>query len=207
MKLHHHRKTYTKAELTEDTIVSNPIDQFRVWYQEALDSEILEANVMTLATATKEGKPSARIVLLKEFNSNGFVFYTNYSSRKGEEIEQNPQVELLFFWDVLERQVRIEGRIEKLPKEISEEYFYSRPIESQMGAVVSEQSKVIASRFVLEEKLQALKKEEIKMPDNWGGYWVVPFRIEFWQGRPSRLHDRIVYTQIQDAWKIERLSP
>lgn len=207
MKLHHHRKTYTKAELTEDTIVSNPIDQFRVWYQEALDSEILEANVMTLATATKEGKPSARIVLLKEFNSNGFVFYTNYSSRKGEEIEQNPQVELLFFWDVLERQVRIEGRIEKLPKEISEEYFYSRPIESQMGAMVSEQSKVIASRFVLEEKLQALKKEEIKMPYNWGGYLVVPFRIEFWQGRPSRLHDRIVYTQIQDAWKIERLSP
>jgi pyridoxamine 5'-phosphate oxidase len=207
MKLHHHRKTYTKAELTEDTIVSNPIDQFRVWYQEALDSEILEANVMTLATATKEGKPSARIVLLKEFNSNGFVFYTNYSSRKGDEIEQNPQVELLFFWDVLERQVRIEGRIEKLPKEISEEYFYSRPIESQMGAMVSEQSKVIASRFVLEEKLQALKKEEIKMPDNWGGYLVVPFRIEFWQGRPSRLHDRIVYTQIQDAWKIERLSP
>jgi pyridoxamine 5'-phosphate oxidase len=207
MKLHHHRKTYTKAELTEDTIVSNPIDQFRVWYQEALDSEILEANVMTLATATKEGKPSARIVLLKEFNSNGFVFYTNYSSRKGDEIEQNPQVELLFFWDVLERQVRIEGRIEKLPKEISEEYFYSRPIESQMGAMVSEQSKVIASRFVLEEKLQALKKEEIKMPDNWGGYLVVPFRIEFWQGRPSRLHDRIVYTQKQDAWKIERLSP
>lgn len=207
MKLHHHRKTYTKAELTEDTIVSNPIDQFRVWYQEALDSEILEANVMTLATATKEGKPSARIVLLKEFNSNGFVFYTNYSSRKGDEIEQNPQVELLFFWDVLERQVRIEGRIEKLPKEISEEYFYSRPIESQMGAVVSEQSKVIASRSVLEEKLQTLKKEEIKMPDNWGGYLVVPFRIEFWQGRPSRLHDRIVYTQIQDAWKIERLSP
>lgn len=207
MKLHHHRKTYTKAELTEDTILSNPIDQFRVWYQEALDSEILEANVMTLATATKEGKPSARIVLLKEFNPNGFVFYTNYSSRKGEEIEQNPQVELLFFWDVLERQVRIEGRIEKLPKEISEEYFYSRPMESQMGAVVSEQSKVIASRFVLEEKLQALKKEEIKMPDNWGGYLVVPFRIEFWQGRPSRLHDRIVYTQIQDAWKIERLSP
>jgi len=207
MKLHHHRKTYDKAELIESTILSNPIAQFRSWYQDTLDSEILEANAMTLATASNDGKPSARIVLLKEFGENGFVFYTNYSSRKGKEIEENPQVELLFFWDILERQVRIEGRIEKLPKAVSEEYFYSRPIESQTGAIVSQQSTVIPSREFLEQKLADFKKEEIKMPDSWGGYLIIPFKIEFWQGRPSRLHDRILYTLEQNQWKIERLSP
>ncbi len=207
MDLHHHRTNYNKSELSEDIIQQAPFDQFMIWFKDVQDTSIREANAMTLATATADGKPSARIVLLKEVNERGFVFYTNYASRKGKEIEENPQAQILFFWDDLERQIRIEGRLEKLPTEVSDTYFYSRPIESQFGAIISQQSSVIPSREYLEEKRKALKNTTPKRPESWGGYVLVPEYFEFWQGRPSRLHDRISYRLVDDAWKIERLSP
>jgi pyridoxamine 5'-phosphate oxidase len=207
MNLHDQRTSYNKSELSESIIQQDPFDQFMLWFKDVQATSIREANAMVLATATADGRPSARIVLLKEVNEQGFIFYTNYDSRKGKEIAENPQAQILFFWDDLERQIRIEGRLERVSAEVSDTYFYSRPIESQYGAIVSQQSVVIPSREYLEEKRKALKNTTPKRPENWGGYILVPEYFEFWQGRPSRLHDRISYISENGAWKIERLSP
>lgn len=207
MDLHHHRTTYNKSELREDIINPNPFEQFKVWFADVQQSSIREANAMVIATATANGKPSARIVLLKEITDKGFVFYTNYGSRKGQEIDQNPHAQILFFWDELERQVRIEGTIEKISAEASDKYFYSRPIESQYGAMVSNQSSVVPNREYLEEKMKAIQGSPAVKPENWGGYILEPTYFEFWQGRPSRLHDRISYTAHADSWVTARLSP
>ena len=207
MKLHDQRLTYSKHELTEDQILADPFAQFKQWYEDAKQSTIKEANAMTIATATADGKPSARIVLLKEVNEKGFVFYTNYDSRKGHEIAENPQAQILFFWDALERQVRIEGRLEKVSAQESDTYFYSRPVESQYGSIASAQSEVVPSREYLEEKLASVQSSPAVRPDSWGGYVLIPDYIEFWQGRPSRLHDRIFYRLESNSWKTGRLSP
>ena len=208
MNLHDQRKNYNKSELLEGTIKDNPFEQFEMWFADAKSSAVNEANAMVLATATSDGYPSARIVLLKEVTVKGFVFYTNYDSRKGKEIEQNPYAQILFFWDVLERQVRIEGKLEKVPAEMSEEYFNARPLDSRYGAIASAQSSEISSREYLEQKLKEAKLQEAKRPEDWGGYILVPSYFEFWQGRPSRLHDRIYYqAQPSGEWKTGRLSP
>lgn len=205
------RTSYRKKTLEEKDVVDNPIAQFQIWWDEAIASNAAEVNAMTLATASKDGKPSARTVLLKGIHNNGFVFFTNYESRKGAEIAANPQVALLFFWKELERQVRIEGRIEKTDAAESDEYFNSRPLESRIGAWSSPQSKVIPDRRFLEEREKAIEAEfenkEIPRPQNWGGYLVIPDTMEYWQGRPGRLHDRILYTFDGSRWKKERLAP
>ncbi len=205
------RKDYKQLSLDESDVVKDPIQQFSKWWDEAMNSEIDEVNAMTLATADAAGKPSARIVLLKGFDENGFVFFTNYNSHKAEDIAANPFVSLVFFWKELERQVRVEGIISKVPSEDSDTYFNSRPVGSRIGAWASPQSKVIVSREIIEEKVQELEKsfenKAIERPPHWGGYVVSPQLIEFWQGRPSRLHDRIQYTKAENAWKIERLAP
>ena len=206
--LHHNRRNYTRHELTEHKISPNPYEQFGWWLEDASNDGILEPNAMTLSTATTEGKPSSRIVLLKAFSEEGFVFYTNYHSRKGKEISENNSAALLFFWDKLERQVRIEGTIEKIEAHLSEKYFSSRPYESKLSAVISEQSEEVPSREFLEDRLEAVKDlGEINRPENWGGYILKANYFEFWQGRASRLHDRIVFVWENDAWKIKRLAP
>jgi pyridoxamine 5'-phosphate oxidase len=207
MKLHDHRLSYDKHELTEDQIKSDPFEQFKLWFEDVKQSSIKEANAMVIATATADGRPSARIVLLKEVNEKGFVFYTNYDSRKGHEIGDNPQGQILFFWDLLERQVRIEGRLEKVSAAESDEYFNSRPVDSRYGSIASAQSEVIPSREYLEEKLAKVKAAPPVRPDSWGGYVLIPDYFEFWQGRPSRLHDRIFYQANGNDWKTGRLSP
>ncbi|MEM7590082.1 MAG: pyridoxamine 5'-phosphate oxidase [Cyanobacteria bacterium P01_A01_bin.83] len=207
------RQNYTLAGLSLENLDIDPIKQFDLWFQQALDAEIIEPNAMTLATATPDGKPSARIVLLKGFNETGFVFYTNYQSQKGQELITNPYAALAFLWQKLERQVRIEGTVEQLSATESAEYFHSRPKASQLGAWASDQSSVIPSREVLEQKLADLKEQYIDdavipLPEHWGGFRVIPQRIEFWQGRPSRLHDRLVYDRQADhSWSISRLAP
>ena len=206
------RKEYCSQSLLETDIEVNPIDQFQKWWTEALNSQIDEANAMTLATASADGMPSARIMLLKGFDKNGFVFYTNYKSYKSMHLEENPKACLLFFWKELERQVRITGLVEKVSEKESDEYFYSRPVGSQVGAWASDQSQVIENRQWLEDRYLTLtedfKHKELKRPPHWGGYLVTPVIIEFWQGRPSRLHDRIQYTLEENgSWQIERLSP
>lgn len=206
--LHDNRRNYTKHELTEKKISPNPYEQFGWWLEDATNDGILEPNAMTLSTATKDGKPSSRIVLLKAFSEEGFIFYTNYHSRKGKEISENNSAALLFFWDKLERQVRLEGTIEKIEAHLSEKYFASRPFESKLSAIVSEQSEEIPSREFLEDKLEALKESgETNRPENWGGYILKADYFEFWQGRASRLHDRMVYELENGAWKIKRLAP
>ena len=206
------RQNYSRAGLSEADLNADPIAQFGVWFQQALDADLLEPNAMTLATATSDGKPTARIVLLKGVDERGFVFYTNYESQKGQQLIANPYAALVFLWDKLERQVRIEGKVVKLSKEESTEYFHSRPKASQLGAIASDQSRVIPNREVLEQKLAELQTkyqdETVPKPEHWGGFRVIPDRLEFWQGRPSRLHDRLVY-QIQgdSSWEIERLAP
>lgn len=206
------RQDYSAASLSETTINVNPIKQFDIWFNEAVAAQIAEPNAMTLATATTDGRPSARIVLLKGFDINGFAFYTNYLSRKGKEITKNPLGAITFFWGELERQVRIEGNIEKLGKEESERYFHSRPKLSQIGALASPQSQEIANRDILETKMSQLEAEyadkDIPKPSFWGGYILKPRLIEFWQGRRSRLHDRILYKKIDNKnWKKVRLAP
>ncbi len=206
------RQEYRSASLTEKEVAADPISQFAKWFAEALDGGLYEPNAMTLATATHDGKPSARTMLLKGFDKTGFTFYTNYLSRKGKEISKNPAACIVFFWPELERQVRIEGTLEKVSKEESEKYFQSRPKESQVGAIASQQSQVIPSRDTLEntwkELIEKFADKEVPKPAYWGGYVLKPQIVEFWQGRPGRLHDRIVYKRSdKSSWKIVRIAP
>lgn len=206
------RQEYRSAALTEQDVENDPIAQFSIWFRDALNAKLYEPNVMTLATADLTGKPSARIVLLKGFDENGFTFYTNYESNKGEQLLENPQASLVFFWPELERQVRIEGLVIKTEADVSDQYFHSRPTGSQIGAIASPQSRRLTHREVLEEKVVSLSQQyenkEIPRPAHWGGYIVIPEMIEFWQGRPSRLHDRIVFKRrSEQQWTIERLAP
>ncbi len=208
MNLHELRENYSKYSLNETEVNTNPFKQFEVWFGDAKNGAIREPNAMTLATATHSGKPSARVVLLKEVNQEGFVFYTNYLSRKGKEIGENPYATILFFWDALERQVRIEGILKKVDEATSEAYFNSRPLESRIGAIVSAQSTVIESAQVLETLFEQTKTAgNIERPKHWGGYVLMPDYFEFWQGRPNRIHDRIAYTQTKSEWLIQRLAP
>lgn len=205
------RQDYRAAQLSEHDVERDPIQQFKKWFKDAVDAQLYEPNVMTLATADTDGKPSARIVLLKGVDENGFVFYTNYESKKGQELIENPQAALVFFWAELERQVRIEGVVTKVDEQTSAEYFHSRPIGSQIGASASPQSKVISDRKLLEEQVAVLTAQyegkEIPRPLNWGGYLIEPTYLEFWQGRSSRLHDRIIYDLVEGSWIINRLAP
>lgn len=204
------RRIYQQKSLSETEVDQDPIVQFRKWWNEAIAAQIPEPNAMTLATCI-DGKPSARTVLLKDIHADGILFFTNYNSRKGKEIEANPYVALLFFWQQLERQVRIDGMVEKISAKISDEYFASRPRESRIGAWSSPQSETIENRKMLEEKEKyyesLFENKEIPRPEHWGGYLVRPISIEFWQGRPGRLHDRIYYIKEGGSWKINRLAP
>lgn len=206
------RREYTRDGISEDSVEKHPVEQFAIWFEDALETGLTDANAMTLSTATADGRPSSRIVLLKGFDSLGFRFYTNYSSRKGRELELNPHAALCFYWPTLERQVRIEGKVEKLSREESASYFKSRPRDSKIGAWASEQSSVIGGRDELEKKFKALQERfegrEVPLPEVWGGYLLRPIAIEFWQGRTGRLHDRILYSRRgDDGWDISRLSP
>ncbi|MFY8004609.1 MAG: pyridoxamine 5'-phosphate oxidase [Chitinophagaceae bacterium] len=211
MKIADIRKDYIMQSLSEADTAEYPIDQFTRWWNEAVDSNILEPNAMTLSTASTTGLPAARIVLLKGYDANGFVFFTNYLSQKGQNLAQNPQAALTFFWKELERQVIIQGTVEKIPEAESEAYFLSRPLGSRIGAWSSPQSSVIASREILEENVQKYTQafgENVPRPPHWGGYLVKPTCIEFWQGRTNRLHDRIRYQLTNEKnWKKERLAP
>jgi pyridoxamine 5'-phosphate oxidase len=211
LNVHDLRKEYTRNGLTESVADADPVEQFRKWFEEALAADLHEPNAMTLATATSGGRPSARIVLLKGFDERGFVFYTNYEGRKARELEDNPYCALVFYWGELERQVRVEGRASRIPKEESDAYFDSRPRGSRLGAWVSEQSRTIESREALEDRLRELEERyggaEIPRPPFWGGYRVEPDSVEFWQGRENRLHDRLIYRRSERGWKIERLQP
>lgn len=206
------RKEYTSETLLETDVAANPIQQFQKWWNQITSSDALEPNAMTLATASADGLPSARTVLLKGFDERGFVFFTNYKSLKGEQLEENPKACLLFHWKELERQVRITGLVAKLPETESDEYFQLRPVGSRIGAWASPQSAVIENREWLEREFHKREQEfsdgHVPRPPHWGGYRVKPVIIEFWQGRFSRLHDRIQYTlQENGVWKIERLAP
>ncbi len=207
------RTQYSLKSLLEADALADAMDQFQQWWNEAIHSELTEVNAMTLATASADGLPDARIVLLKDFSPKGFTFFTNYQSNKGQELAQNPRACLVFFWKELERQVRITGSVAKVSPEESQTYFFSRPVGSQLGAWASQQSSVLPNREFLVEKLNSLQLEvnagkPIEKPGYWGGYLVQPHRIEFWQGRPNRLHDRLLYTIQKDGgWKIERLAP
>lgn len=203
------RKEYKMHSLEEKEVASTPIEQFRIWFNEALQADILEPNAMFLATAS-QGQPSGRIVLLKDIEENGFVFYTNYQSRKAREITENERVSLTFFWAELERQVRIEGLVQKVSEQKSTQYFLSRPHSSQIGAWASPQSQKI-SKKELEQLFanyeQEFSKKAMQKPPHWGGYIVIPHYLEFWQGRPSRMHDRICYQLQNNTWLIERIAP
>jgi pyridoxamine 5'-phosphate oxidase len=205
------RLSYAKAGLTEADVDPDPFRQFELWMSQAISSKLIEPNAMTLATVDGSGQPNARAVLLKGFDSSGFVFYTNYESRKSSEIASNPNVCLLFYWAELERQVRVAGRAERVSEAESEVYFQSRPVGHQLGAWVSNQSTVIAGREVIEESLANVSKRfepgPVPRPPHWGGFRVVPHGFEFWQGRANRLHDRLEYLVANGSWMIRRLSP
>ncbi|MBO9571191.1 MAG: pyridoxamine 5'-phosphate oxidase [Chitinophagaceae bacterium] len=202
------RKDYKLKELSESIADKNAITQFEKWWHEATESKLDEVNAMTLATSSADGVPSARIVLLKGFDEKGFVFFTNYNSYKAQQLAENPRACLVFFWRELERQVRITGLVSKTDSITSEDYFNSRPEGSRISAIASPQSSVIESREWLEEKVEQAKNQNIKRPENWGGYILKPVTIEFWQGRASRLHDRLQYSvQPDGSWIIERLAP
>jgi pyridoxamine 5'-phosphate oxidase len=212
MQIANMRKEYTGGGLSEADVDADPIRQFQRWFEQALATNLPEPNAMTLATATPDGQPSARVVLLKAFDAGGFTFFTNYDSRKGQEIGANPRAALLFFWPELQRQVRIEGTVERVTEAESDAYFRSRPLGSRLGAWASRQSEVLANRSELEERLQALMRRyadgDAPRPPNWGGFRVRPLCLEFWQGRPDRLHDRLRYRWIEgEGWRLERLSP
>ena len=207
------RENYDLSTLMKKDLKDNPIDQFNVWMKYAIEQEITEPNAMTLATVDANGRPSARIVLLKEVTEKGFIFYTNYGSHKAKQMQQNPNVALVFNWLDLHKQIRIEGKVVKISPEKSADYFKSRPKDSQIGAWTSPQSTVISSRTELEDKKRELEEqysdtEQLPLPSNWGGYLVEPVLIEFWQGRPSRLHDRFRFKLQEDGnWEIDRLAP
>lgn len=206
------RKDYSTKILLESEVQRDPIKQFAAWWQDALDASITEVNAMTLATASADGIPSARTVLLKGFSEAGFVFFTNYNSYKAQQLMENPKACLVFFWKELERQIRLTGIIQKTSKEENDAYFKSRPHASQVGALASPQSEVIESRKWLDDQYEELsgkfKEKNVERPAHWGGYVLSPVIVEFWQGRPGRLHDRIQYTLTESAdWKIERLAP
>ena len=211
--LHDKRKVYEKSQLLENQIKENPMEQFRNWFLEAEENPaISEANAMAISTVEADGCPRTRMVLIKSYSWEGFTFYTNYESRKGKSIEENHYACLHFFWPTLERQIIIKAKVERIAENLSDGYFHSRPKGSQLGAKVSPQSQVIPDREFLEEQLKNLEIEfenkEIPRPENWGGYIAKPFEIEFWQGRPNRLHDRIIYElQADFNWKISRLAP
>lgn len=205
------REEYRQAELSRETLLSSPFDQFERWFQQAIDAEVIEPNAMILATVAPDGSPMTRTVLLKYFDRQGLVFFTNYNSRKAQHIQHNPQVSLLFPWFTLERQVQVTGTAAKISTAESFRYFLSRPRTSQLGAWCSQQSAVITSRSVLLKQFEAMKHKfkdrEIPLPDAWGGYRVVPDSFEFWQGRPYRLHDRFLYHLEPAGWAIQRLAP
>ena len=206
------RKNYSHKKLLEKKAESDPFAQFSKWWKQVTEAKVKEPNAMTLATSSADGVPSARIVLLKALTPEGFVFYTNYESYKGKQLSDNPKACLVFFWKELERQVRITGLVSRVDAKLSDEYFITRPVDSQLGAIVSPQSQVIESRSWLVKKFKQLKKDlhkkDIARPENWGGYLVKPVIVEFWQGRPGRLHDRLQYSLQEDgSWKIERLAP
>lgn len=204
------REEYKMGELHESEMIENPLEQFKLWMQNAIDNKLSEPNAMAVATATPDGKPSLRVVLLKDLNEKGFVFFSNYQSRKGKELEENPHAAVVFDWHPIERQVRIEGRVEKLPAEESDLYFSARPQSSQIGAYVSPQSEIVKDRDALDqlylEGVQRFAGKTVERPSYWGGYIVIPEVFEFWQGRTGRLHDRIVYRKTASGWKMFRLA-
>jgi len=205
------REDFSQGILTEKDADANPAEQFKLWLQQAVESRVTEVQAMDLCTVSPEGKPSSRIVYMREFNNNNYWFYTNYNSRKAQDLQKNPNVCATFFWKELERQVRIEGKVTKATAAESDAYFNARPFDSKIGAWASEQSRALTSRDELEKKVEELKNkytpENIKRPDFWGGYIITANYYEFWQGRKSRLHDRIIYTQSDAIWKIRRLFP
>lgn len=197
--------------MNKKDLQGNPAKQFTLWYKQTIENHILQPDAMVLSTSSRHGKPSSRIVLLKGYDESGFVFFTNYNSRKGKELKENPFASLLFYWAELHKQVRIEGKVNKISRKETEEYFNTRSFESRIGAWASDQSKVIKNRSVLDKKFSELEKKYkdgvVPIPPNWGGYILIPYSIEFWEGRPHRLHDRIRYTRFNKRWKIDRLSP